>query len=319
LNRIKTIIDLKGTCQSVVKWRLTDACNYRCSYCLRSCTSQQSQDISLAQQDYKIALESAPDIARIINEMPGKVKLDLIGGEVSLFDLHTILDIIFKITGNKLFRVNITTNMSGSVEYYNDLCNLVYSYGSQLGITCSFHSEFISLENFMSKFKNIKSPTHQQGIRAELVSTKDNQELVNKFIEICEAEGFNYFVERDLTAAPEEKETLRVASSKKKTNRYKVITHIGDEMLFATRNEVISGELADYKGYLNFLGYYCSRDYDFVYIEKNYQIGRQGEGNCKNRQLVSNYHPLKEPKICQHHGCTLCGHISVSRDKEDLI
>ena len=88
LNRIKTIIDLKGTCQSVVKWRLTDACNYRCSYCLRSCTSQQNQDISLAKHDYKIALESAPDIARIINEMPGKVKLDLIGGEVSLFDLQ---------------------------------------------------------------------------------------------------------------------------------------------------------------------------------------------------------------------------------------
>lgn len=35
--------------------------------------------------------------------MPGKVKLDLIGGEVSLLDLETILNGIFDITNDKLF------------------------------------------------------------------------------------------------------------------------------------------------------------------------------------------------------------------------
>ena len=127
---IRSIIDLKGKCQSVIKWRLTDACNYKCSYCLRYSWSNKTQDTSLVQQDNELAIRLIPEIARIINEMPGKVKLDLIGGEVSLLDLETILNGIFAITSDKLFRLNITTNMFKPAEYYTNLCDLVYKNGN---------------------------------------------------------------------------------------------------------------------------------------------------------------------------------------------
>ena len=315
---IRSIIDLKGKCQSVIKWRLTDACNYKCSYCLRYAWSNKTQDTSLVQQDNSLAISLIPEVARIINEMPGKVKLDLIGGEVSLLDLETILNGIFAITSDKLFRLNITTNMFRPAEYYTNLCNIVYKNGAELGITCSWHSERCTFEDFFEKFEQIKSPTNQKGIRCECVSRVDNQEDVKRFIDYCESKGISYFVERDLNATPEEKKTLIIGSSSKKKDRYKIITDAGEEKLFKTRNEVISGELVDYQSYATSTDYYCTRDYDYVYLEKDIHMGRIGGADCKNIESIYNFHPLKGPKLCHKPGCTLCGHMSIGLIKEDL-
>ena len=156
---IRSIVDLKGMCHSVIKWRLTDACNYKCSYCLRYSWSNKTQDLKNIKADNELAIKLIPEIARIINEMPGKVKLDLIGGEVSLLDLETILKGIFAITNDKLFRLNITTNMFKPAEYYTNLCNLVYENGAELGITCSWHSERCTFENSL---KNLNKLNRQQ-------------------------------------------------------------------------------------------------------------------------------------------------------------
>ena len=316
---VRSIIDLKGKCQSVIKWRLTDACNYRCSYCLRYSWSKKVQDVKFVPQDNALAISLIPEIARIINEMPGKVKLDLIGGEVSLLDLEAILKGIFAITSDKLFRLNITTNMFRPAEYYTNLCNIVYDNGAELGITCSWHSENCSFEEFFEKFEQIKSPTNQKGIRAECVSRLDNQEDVKRFIKYCELKGISYFVERDLNAPYKEKKNLLIGSSSKKKDRYKIITEEGKELFFKTRNEVISGEFCDYQTCVTAEGYYCTRDYDYVYIEKDIHIGRIGGSDCKNAEFIYDFTPLKEPKICEKVGCSLCGHMSVGLKKEDLI
>ena len=319
INDIRGIIDIKGLCDSVIKWRLTDACNYKCSYCLRYSWSNKTQDTSLVQQDNELAIKLIPEIARIINEMPGKVKLDLIGGEVSLLDLETILTGIFAITGNKLYRLNITTNMFKSAEYYTNLCNLVNDNGAELGITCSWHSESCTFENFFEKFEQIKSPTNQKGIRCECVSRIDNQDDIKRFIDYCESKGISYFVERDLNALSEDKKNLLVGSSSKKKDRYKVITDEGKELLFKTRNEVISGEFTNYGFFVDAKNYYCTRDYDYTYIEKDIHMGRIGNSDCKKVESIYDFHPLKEPEICEKPGCTLCGHMSVGNIKEDLI
>lgn len=318
IQNIRSIIDIKGKCQSVVKWRLTDACNYKCSYCLRYAWSNKTQDTSLVKQDNELAIKLIPEVARIVNEMPGKVKLDLIGGEVSLLDLDLIVDGIFKVTGSKLFRLNITTNMFRPAEYYTNLCNIACSYGAELGITCSWHSERCSFDEFFEKFMQIKSPTNQKGIRAECVSRVDNQEDVKRFIEKCEANNITYFIERDLNATPEEKQKLLIGSSKKKSDRYKIITDTGNELLFKTRNEVISGELVDFESYAKSTGYFCSRDYDYVYLEKDIHMGRIGNEDCKQIESIYDFHPLTEPKICTKIGCTLCGHMSIGICKDDL-
>lgn len=318
MDKIKAVIDIKGLCTSSIKWRLTDCCNYRCSYCIRHAWTNKPQDLSKRNEDNDLMLKTAPEIGRIINEMPGKVKLDLIGGEISLLDLPKLFEILFSICGNKLFRINITTNMSASAEYYTNLCTIVYEHGAELGITCSFHNEFISLQDFINKFSQIKSPTNQKGIRAELVSHLFNQELVREFIDICEERGFTYFVERDLNADPEVKKQLLIGTNKKKDNRYKIITEDNEEIYLKTRNMLISGEATNFTHYLNVKDYYCTRDYDYVYIEKDKHFGRIGDSDCKQIEDVFYFHPLSEPKPCVKGGCTLCGHMSVSLDK-DLI
>ena len=49
-------------------------------------------------------------------------------------------------------------------------------------------------------------------------------------------------------------------------------------------------------------------------------MGRIGDTNdCKNIQPISEFHPLKEPKICGRDVCTLCGHISLSTNIEYIM
>jgi len=313
-----SILSLNGTCFSTIKWRLTDCCNYNCSYCVRKYLMANKLDMNFKEDKLKV-MRSVNEVARIIKELPGNVKLDLIGGEVSLFDLHSILDDLFKSCGSKLYRVNITTNMSESAEYYNDLTQLCYSYGSEIGITCSWHSDFVSLEDFIAKFSQIKSPTNQKGIRIECVSREDNQEDVKKLIRICDDNNFTYFIEKDINFINYANMELINVSSKAKKPRYKVVYEDGTERLFGSRNEFLA------KDNENFLvstlkSYYCTRDYNYVYIEKDMHRGRStGKEFCHEVVPIEDFHPLKEPVKCACNQCSMCGQISISKDKSLLV
>lgn len=318
---IKAIISLNGMCHSTIKWRLTDDCNYDCSYCIRKKFKiKEHQKIEQYKIDQENCIRICPEVARIIKELPGWVKLDLIGGECSILDLHTILDILFKECGEKLKRINLTTNMSMSADYYNDLAQLCYSYGSEIGITCSWHSDYVSLEDFIKKFSLIKSPTNQKGIRIEAVSRLDNQEDIKRLIEICEQNNYTYFIERDFFVDKKDNDKLICQASKKKKERYKVITNDNEEHLYKTRNEFITSDVGDINASL-FLpnGYYCSRDYDYVYIDFTQHMGRAFNPlRCNIREPIENFHPLKAPVPCCNNICTMCGQISVSKDIELL-
>lgn len=313
---IKSIISLNGMCESTVKWRITDLCNYNCSYCIRKRLTSINL-INFEENEERI-LKAAKEVARIIKELPGNVKLDLIGGEVSLFDLHSLLEILYKECGSKLKRVNITTNMSAKVDYYNDLIKLCDDYGSEIGITCSWHNEFISMEDFLNKFKLIKSP-NQKGIRIECVSRTNNKEDIRKLISICEENNYSYFIEKDLSATKEDKESLIAKSSSNKKDRYKVEYDDNKKIeLYKTRNSFLTKSESGYTCKTE--GYYCSRDYDYVYIEIDEHIGRPHLScDCRNRNCLSNFHPIKEPMKCIHKECTLCGQISISQNKIDLL
>ena len=213
--------------------------------------------------------------------------------------------------------------MSMGAYYYNDLAQLCYKYGSEIGITCSWHSAFVSLEDFIEKFSQIKSPTNQKGIRIEAVSRLDNQEEIKELIKICEERNYTYFIERDFFITYNDKENknkLICQASKQKKERYKVITYDNEEHLYKTRNEFITNDVGDINASL-FLpnGYYCSRDYDYVYIDFTQHMGRTiNPLGCNVREPIENFHPLKEPLACNNPFCTLCGQISLSKDKELL-
>ncbi len=316
-NTIKSIISLNGTCQSTIKWRLTDICNYKCSYCIREKLTKKR--VLPYKENEELILNASKEVARIIKELPGYVKLDLIGGEVSIFNLHDLLNNMYKECGDKLKRVNITTNMSAPSDYYNDLVNLCDSYGSEIGITCSWHSEFIPLEDFINKFKEIKSP-NQKGIRIECVSRTDNKEDIEKLISICEKNNYAYFIEKDLMASEFDKNFLISKSSSNKKDRYRVDYENNKILFFKTRNGFLTNYNEGDKITFQTEGYYCSRDYDYVYIEIDKHFGRNSEeDHCRNKSDLKDFHPLKRPIKCQLPLCTLCGQISISKELDELF
>lgn len=315
----KSIISLNGMCASTIKWRLTDLCNYQCSYCIRKKTVSIDNKKSMSENWDRI-VKTIPDVARIIKELPGFVKLDLIGGECTIFNLHYILEELFKICGEKLKRINLTTNMSQSADYYNDLTELCHKYNSEIGITCSWHYQFCSMDDFLAKFSQIKSPTNQKGIRVEAVSLTNNQPEIRTLIERCKAAGFSYFIERDMFASIDDKEKLICESSSTKKDRYKVIDNEGHIKMYKTRNEFLTSNLDSDKTTVEPCGYYCSRDYDYVYIEIDKHLGRADEtSSCRSTNNLKDFHPLKSPAVCVNSVCTLCGQISISQDKEVLL
>lgn len=323
-NEIKAIISLNGMCQSTIKWRLTDDCNYNCSYCVRKTfKGREAQSLNNYKIDEQNCIKICPEIARIIKELPGNVKLDLIGGEPSLLNLHIILDNLFKECGDKLKRINLTTNMSQSADYYNDLTELCYKYNSEIGITCSWHSEFVSLDKFIEKFSKIKSPTNQKGIRIEVVSREDNQEDIKKLIDICKENNYTYFTERDLFSSHETNRNLICETSKQKKDRYKIITNKGEEISYKTRNDFITSTEERDASVFTCGDFYCSRDYDYVYIDFTEHMGRSLDPvACNIKQPIEKFKPLKEPTRCSkgiEGVCTLCGQISLSRVKEELL
>lgn len=324
MSELETLKDLMGKVQSVIKWRLTDVCNYDCEYCLRRIfvkDANLSNSVRL-KNDLESCEKVIPEVSRIINELPGKVKLDLIGGEISLFNLHDFfIKLISGCNKDKLTRISMTTNMFRPADYYNDLINLCASYNVDLSVTCSFHDQIVSLSDFMNTFTKIKSNRLSTYIKAEMVSTLNNQDLVKQFIDYCESNNLTYAVERDMFLSPDEKKLVIAKSSSLKSPRYLAEFSDGSTLECLTRNDFITnGDNGNSFG-IDTTGKYCSRDYDYVYLEEDKHYGRilsRPELCCKGREPIEDFHVLKQPELCTRGICSLCGHISISNDIERL-
>lgn len=291
------ITDLDDSC--VIKWRLTDACNYHCSYCIRR---PLVKDAKQPKVDFDMCLEALPHVVRIceelnyINQKP--IKIDLIGGEISIFDnLSTIFEELYKCI--PVQKVNLTTNLSRPIEYYTKLNDIALNYDKKLSMTASFHPEFTDLDTIMEKCKTLYELLGSR-FKCETVITDCNNQ-VEEFINRCEALGCYYMCEEDLLDSTKHGTTVK---NYKPSNRYKVIHDDGSIELYSTRNEVI--KKFGKKGLaMNTAGMACTRDHDYVYIEQNVVM------LCGFQSPISNYRISEYPRYCVRGECTLCGHMSV--------
>lgn len=271
-----TIIDLDE--YATIKLRLTDYCNYKCSYCIRRKTIEQEG----CMLDDENCLNYIDDYNRIIDELKAKtnkpVKVDLIGGEV------TILPYLSELIGKlKADRINITTNLSRSLPI-----------DSRMSVTASFHPEFTDLDTFFKsvdyykdKFKNFK---------VETVSFQ-NETHVDEFIKRAKELNVSYMVEEDLL---DTNKTGKACSSNKPKPRYFV-----NGNYYNTRNEFLKKHGENGWGVL-VTNEYCSRDVNYVYIE-------QGEvSSCTKLIPIKDFHVADFHKCYRGGGvCSLCGHITL--------
>ncbi len=297
-----------------IKWRMTNLCNIHCSYCIRYKHRVDINDTCVKENEDKLC-EVARDISKLLEKTKfNNIRLNLIGGEVTIFDLKRILA---NITTDKVKVINITSNLMRDVQYYIELADFCYSRNIKLSICFSCHYEFITLDKYFEKINQLKGKI--DCLTCELVSNDKNQELCKDFIARCEKCDVYYFLDADIRQnQAEAREKGLLTSSKKKEPRYKVTFADGTEKIFETRNQFLtSKEIKGTKG-LKFIqtgGMYCTNSYNYIYIEFDKVNGRSSSGSgCHELIPVKDFKLLDKPAKCNSDYCTICGHMDLFKE-----
>lgn len=275
----------------VIKWRLTDICNYHCPYCIRKPLVVKDYDVKKCEKKCLETLTYILQAGECLKKNTGKpLKVDLIGGEI------TVLPNLDKIVNGLLKgadKVNITTNFWKSLDYIAN---------PKVSVTVSYHPSQTkeTLDAFLDRCA--KEAPNFGNWNCETVALA-NSTHIEAFIKGCESRGLKYKVEEDLFD-PNCKG--KACSSTKPTMRYRVTDDKGITKEFPTRNMFlkqygINGTVIDTLGHL------CSRDFDYLYFEQD------EAWYCFGKKPAKKFVVAEEPHPCHKraHMCTLCGNISI--------
>lgn len=126
-----------------IHWKLTEWCNYRCEYCFQ-------RDNDRTWRDYATVCSAADKINAFIDKINKPTKLFLIGGEVTYYDLIDLLE--KHLTSRNIFKINLTTNLSKDLEFFQNLKNYCLSRNIELMLTASMHlSQIKNIDEFIDK------------------------------------------------------------------------------------------------------------------------------------------------------------------------
>lgn len=319
---MKGIISIRDIDEAdfIIKWRMTEMCNGHCSYCIRPGEMTTVANTEKIKEVNKRMAEVALQINRLLDEQPfHNVKIDLIGGEVSILDLQNILS---NLKAGKIKRINITTNLLREADYYIDLAKILHEKEIQITITASFHYEMQSFEKYFEKIEKVRP--YIDILACEMVSNINDQDLVVKFIDKCKEIGIDYQVEGDLRfdKLDDRRKGLIIDSSKKsKTLRYIVKYDDGTMKTYITRNSLLmdpNNGSNRWQMAIHTNGMYCTQSYNYFYLEYDHAVGRNKySDDCKTRMPIEEFRILK-PKRCPNNNCTLCGHMSLYRNYKDF-
>lgn len=288
-----------------IKWRMTNICNYACSYCSRSKTLEEYSEDAITQENEDL-MQTAKDINTLLESCDFEnIKIDLVGGEITLLDLATILG---GITTDKVKRFDITTNFSKSAEYYISLAKLF-----PISLTASLHAGCADTDTFFEKVKEVYEANIFEYFKCETVSCSGNQSDVEDFISHCEEIGIDYVVDRDKTATATEDE--KISSKRTGDNElYSVEFTDGTTKEFNSKTEILNTFLSNSKTkgrYFHSKDMMCTNSYNFLYIDNDTILGRkEGESGCKNKIKISDF-SFVPPVKCTSDYCSLCGRFSV--------
>lgn len=338
MKEVESITDLVAL--AAIKWRMTYACNYDCAYCIQRDARKKESRMRGIAADTEECAAAAGEVSRIIDELGERaergVQLEMIGGEVTLLDLDRILGLI---TSRYLKRVNITTNFSKGADYFISLHRKLEARGVELVLTMSLHTPQTSLEKFESEILKFKAGAPGATFKCEAVAYDDSPgdpgiDVDGSFIEpetvekdysgelwdFCRENGIGCIVDRDLTAPVD-----KPPRATNKGARYRISFSDGTSKELLNRNTLITGQDSDTAymasdGKVATNGYYCTRDYDYVYIERSRHVGFCSHGLhfCKGAEPLENFHVLESPVLCTLQLCSICGRMSLSKKADGI-
>lgn len=307
-----------------ISWKMTNWCNYRCSYCYMSKSVSETITNTPEENLLKIASELDNIIKVQAKERP--VTLHLIGGEVGYFNLIKILSCI----KSKINHLIIATNLSSNIKYWYKLLHYCTSRECQLTVIASLHAEQCNINDFIKKVKILG-----KNARIKCVINDNNRELYKKYFSDLNGVVIQPTLERDKNninsnISKETKEYIDYLNSKldnKLKIYYIVKTKDNKEHYFYSNIEMINNIEG---GGLDPEGFECSAGLDGVRIDVDGSLRRTGCQWCGKKEnwlgnlITGEYILPTEPIIChttiehkylgeRHKLCTAFGNTSMRR------
>lgn len=315
--------ELDGSSTLIIKWRLFTQCNFHCSYCIAATTGNRTDYDPKELVDKEESLcKAARDLSTVLDTVYtdiDRVQLELIGGEVTLINLKNILN---NIKTNKLWRVQITTNFSRTVDYYIDLADYLASRDIEFSLSCSWHYAYMSLSDYIAKLAQVKP--YCRILLAEMVSTSTSQNHIPEFTASCKKLGIPFKVDIDSRSKKGyvNRSNLKCTVDRN-TGKPRYIAKLKDMDTGEIEIRPIAGraDLANQLDIEQFVdrywayvgGYLCSVSLNYLYI--NETIARP---NCRKSCEISELTRDKEPITCFSTRCSLCGRMSLYLNEEEF-
>lgn len=346
VDNLVALIDIRRD-DFLIKWRLSDLCNYHCSYCIRNNRGGDKRKpynrAELLSTEDKLC-EVSKNIKRMLQGLPyHHVKVSVIGGEPSIFNLERIFS---GLTG-VVAQIYITTNLSREAEYYNRLFDFGEKNNIKITICGSFHPDFTTIDDFFGKVDSIVEK-NMDYFSCEIVSNIFNQDVVKQFRQRCIYLGVDYKIEKDLIntqyidyimqessfrrrepyylsyggeggitfykARPSNQDVIDVTNA-----RYVAFFSDGSCELFGSRNEFLT-KMCKNNGNMIQTGekYYCTHSNNFINILYDKVVGRRSAGtSCRESIDIKEFNVLPiEDSMCSGGciNCSLCGSMSIAKD-----
>lgn len=143
-----------------IRWRVTTLCNYQCDFCIQGNREEHLRQAQGESSDLRNRICDA--VISLIEGFEGykRVKIGLIGGEVSIIkEFPDILKRLAQCNFSGEIRFSITTNFSADVTWFYNLIDQ-FKQGAghrkrSLSISASFYPEYVSIEQFGEKLRDI--------------------------------------------------------------------------------------------------------------------------------------------------------------------
>jgi MoaA/NifB/PqqE/SkfB family radical SAM enzyme len=273
----------------MISWKMTNWCNYQCPYCIAAHSDSDRTYIKqevLEQYAQKIKNFIDNELSLQLNNR--NIKINLIGGEVTYYNLINIIKIL---KCNYLKEISITTNLSQSLDYFIELNNFCKENNIKLALTASYHEEFGTINSFIDKVLQIKKNNIYITVSTVITENRLNKDLIN--LALTNNLYINITKERDVNQCTTDlsKENLdellaiEYIQNKKTCNALHIITKDGKDYGFSRptfANNFISNQGFNPDGFTCTAGLTCLR------IEPNGNVCRTGCYYLRNNFILGN-------------------------------
>jgi len=246
-----------------IHYTMTYYCNFNCSYCIEYNTPR-----------YKIPfitiISNTMKLIEYNNKLPKvqEIHMIILGGEVSLYNMELILSLLYKGMPN-LTQVNIISNFSAPIEYYN---NLLTKFDKKFRIRyiLSFHDEFTKIDPFLKKFSKLNGDF--KFFEVEAVLNKNNLHIIKDLYNKCIKLGYKIKIDIDKRVYKNTDAVSRdvidfinnISDNQHSYKRYTVTFSDGSVMKFTRTELTLLLHPSNIPGYLDTSNFICYNNHSHL-------------------------------------------------------